>query len=146
MTYHYNQYTSLQLLPPVKQQEKHQQMTYHYHQYSEKYKKYQQQQRRPKVVKQRKSKLISGAQMQHLKLQRIFSMSLQQQSILSNANNFNTIQQLFGQYARITVVPQNKCYQIAIPNNIPLPRRKDHWQQILQIIRSQIGISKEMVN
>merc|ERR1712176_1710268 len=147
LTFHYNQYTQLQQLPPDQQQEKHEEMTYHYTQYSVMYRQYQEQQalkkknKKQKVIK--KPKVVDQS-MQYLKLQRVFLMNEQQQNVLTNAMSLSQIQQLFGQYAHITVVAQNNCYQISIPSNIPLPRRKDHWNQILQIIQSQIGQSQEM--
>eukprot|EP01084_Bolivina_argentea_P271545 462096_1 len=89
MTYHYNEYTQMQQLPPDKQTEMRQQMKYHHQQYLTKYKRYQ---NKPKVVKQKKSKLVvSGHQMQYLKLQRIFSMNKQQQQTLSSPTNVNKI-------------------------------------------------------
>merc|ERR1719216_147767 len=113
------------------------------------YKQYQEQQALKKKNSKQTTKVVKKAKvvdsgMQYLKLQRVFIMTQQQQNVLTNAMSLSQIQQLFGQYAHITVVSQNNCFQISIPSNIPLPRRKDHWNQILQIIRSQIGMSQEM--
>merc|ERR1712190_528390 len=83
LTFHYNQYTQLQQLPPVQQQEKHQEMTYHYTQYSVMYKQYQEQQalKKKKVIK--KPKVVDSA-MQYLKLQRVFLMTQPQQKLFSD--------------------------------------------------------------
>merc|ERR1712190_260414 len=54
LTFHYNQYTQLQQLPPDQQQEKHEEMTYHYTQYSVMYKQYQEQQALKKKNKKQK--------------------------------------------------------------------------------------------
>lgn len=83
--------------------------------------------------------------MQYLKGQRVFQMNGTQKAALSDPQRFYQLQQvLMAQYAQITVIPQNDCFQLAINSNVPLPQRKEYWKNILQIVRGQIGMSLEM--
>eukprot|EP00483_Globobulimina_turgida_P004681 UN04690 len=86
-------------------------------------------------------------QMQYLKLERYFTMDKQQKQMLSNG--FKQIKDSFGKYAEIMLVDEfkefgiNDCFRLIIPSDIPLPKRKMYWQNVLKISRGNIGMCQE---
>merc|ERR1712228_327110 len=91
---------------------------------------------------------VPKQQMIYVKLERYFILSQQQKNYL-NAN-FGAIQAELSQYASIDIVDaelfgMDNCFRLIIPPNIPLPKRKNYWQNVIRICMQNIGMCLEHV-